>query len=290
MFRRTLRPVTFSILLLTSVTSRAAAQDALQTVKDLYASAAYEDALSAVAEVGDHAPSAETAQYRVLCLVALGRMPEADRAVASLLTAEPEYRPDATQASPRILALFSQVRRRIGPGLVKRAYQQGRAAMERKDRDEAIAQFEAMLRLANDADVRGDAMVGELRDLGAGFLELSRALPGKQPAAAPAPADAPARVSRAAVIVPPRAIDQKLPAWVPNPINRRATEFRGSIRVRISAEGRVVSAEIVTPTHPAYDSLLLHAARGWLYEPARKDGVAIAIDKTVDIVIGPNAK
>ena len=111
-------------------------------------------------------------------------MPEADRAVASLLTAEPEYRPDATQASPRILALFSQVRRRIGPGLVKRAYQQGRAAMERKDRDEAIAQFEGMLRLANDADVRGDAMVGELRDLGAGFLELSRALPGKQPAAA----------------------------------------------------------------------------------------------------------
>jgi tetratricopeptide (TPR) repeat protein len=291
MFARTIRPVTFSILLFTSLTARASAQDALQTVKDLYASAAYEDALTAVGEVGPLAPSAETAQYRVLCLVALGRMPEADRVVESLLTAEPEYRPDAAQASPRILALFSQVRHRIGPGLVKRAYQQGRAAMERKDRAEAISQFEAMLRLADDADVLNDATVGELKELGSGFLELSRALPAKpQPVAAPASSVAPGSVSRYGVIVPPRAIEQKLPPWVPNPINRRATEFRGSVRVQISAEGKVVSAEILTPIHPAYDSLLLRAARGWLYEPARKDGVAIAIEKTIDIVVSPAGK
>ena len=43
--------------------------------------------------------------------------------------------------------------------------------MERKDRDEAIAQFEAMLRIADDADIRTDASVAELKELGSGFLD-----------------------------------------------------------------------------------------------------------------------
>jgi tetratricopeptide (TPR) repeat protein len=145
------------------------AQSSLQAVKDLYASAAYEDALSAVGKFDAASePNPEAEQYRIFCLVALGRMDEADQAVEKLLKSSPEYRPDAGQASPRIQTLFSQVRRRIGPTLVKKYYQEGRAAMERKDRDEAVAQFEAMLRMANDADVRNEPTVGELRELGAG--------------------------------------------------------------------------------------------------------------------------
>jgi TonB family protein len=290
MLTRSVPPITLSIVLTTWVVAspRAVAQDALQTVKDLYASAAYEDALTAVGKLGAIAPSIETAQYRVFCLVALGRMVEADRAVETLLTAEPEYHPDPAQASPRILALFSQVRHRIGPGLVKRAYQQGRVAMNRQDRDEAIEQFEAMLRLADDVDVRDDAMVTDLKELGSGFLTLSRALPSQpQPAASGSSAPTTAKASRAAVITPPTIIQQKLPPWIANPVNKRATEFRGAIRVQISAEGKVVSAEIVRSIHPAYDAVLLRAARGWSYEPGRKDGVPIAMEKTVDIVVSP---
>ena len=268
---------------------RASAQDPLQKVKDLYASADYEDALAAVGQLGALAPSVETAQYRVFCLVALGRMVEADRAVEALLTAEPEYHPDPAQASPRILTLFSQVRHRVGPNLVKRAYQQGRAAMERQDRDEAIGQFEAMLRLADDADVREDAMVGELKELGAGFLTLSRALPSQpRPPAASAPAAAAGSgASKPSVITPPAVVQQKLPPWIANPVNRRATEFHGAVRVQISAEGKVLSAEIVRSIHPAYDAVLLRTARTWQYEPGRKDGVPIAMEKTVDIVVSP---
>ena len=91
----------------------------------------------------------EAEQYRVFCLVALGRMDEAEQAVETLLTARPEYRPIRRGLAADSDAFFT-VRRRIGPALVKRMYQQGRAAMERKDRDEAIAQFEAMLRIADD--------------------------------------------------------------------------------------------------------------------------------------------
>lgn len=266
---------------------RLSAQDALQAIKDLYVSAAYEDALSAVGKLDATAPNLEAEQYRVLCLVALGRLDEANQAVEAVLTARPEYRPDAAQASPRIQAIFAQVRRRIGPGVVKRMYQQGRAAMERKDRDEAIMQFEAMLRIADDADVRTDATVAELKELGSGFLELSRAMPSKpQPVAAAATATS---APPPGVIVPPAVIQQRLPAWVPGPVSR-TTDFRGAVRVQISAEGRVVSAEMVKSVHPAYDQLLLRAARSWLYEPARKDGVPISSEKTVEVSVVPPAK
>ena len=43
----------------------------------------------------------------------------------------------------------------------------------------------------------------------------------------------------------------------------RATEFRGAVRVQISAEGKVTGAEMVKSVHPAYDQMLLRAARGW---------------------------
>src|SRR5690242_19478041 len=95
--------------------SQVSAQNSLQVVKDLYASAAYEDALSAVGNFDTAAaPNVEAEQYRIFCLVALGRMDEADQAVEKLLKASPQYRPDAAQASPRIQSLFSQVRRRTG--------------------------------------------------------------------------------------------------------------------------------------------------------------------------------
>jgi TonB family protein len=262
-----------------------AAQESLQVVKDLYASAAYEDALSAVAKIDVTAPNPEAEQYRVLCLVALGRLDEADRAVEAILTAHPDHRPDAAEASPRIQALFAQVRRRIGPALVKRMYQRGKAALDRKDREDAIVQFELMLRIADEPDVRNEASVGELKELGVGFLELAR-MSSPKPAAEAAPA-APARLS---LIVPPAAIQQRLPPWVANdnPVTR-AGEFRGAVRVQISAEGRVISAEMVKSVHPAYDPVLLRAARGWLYEPARKDGVPVASEKTVEVSVKPLA-
>jgi TonB family protein len=266
----------------------AAAQDPLQGIKDLYASAAYEDALSAVGRLDADSPNIEAEEYRVFCLVALGRVDEADKVVETLLTARPEYRPDPAAASPRIQALFAQVRRRVGPALVKRTYQQARAAMERKDRDEAIAGFEAMLRIADDPDVRTDATVAELKELGSGFLELSRAIPAKPqpPPAATAAASAPApRI----VIVPPVVIQQKLPAWVPEAGNR-FSEFKGAVRVQISAEGKVVSAEMIKSVHPVYDQLLLRAARGWQYQPALKDGVPIPMEKTVEVTVNPPAK
>src|SRR6187549_2338270 len=98
------------LLVTLALAPQVAAQDSLQAVKDLYASAAYEDALTAVAKIDSPAePNVEAEQYRVFCLVALGRMDDAAQAVESVLTLQPEYRPNSSDASPRIQTLFSQV-------------------------------------------------------------------------------------------------------------------------------------------------------------------------------------
>jgi TonB family protein len=266
---------------------RVAAQDPMQAVRDLYASAAYEDALSVVGKLEVAGPSVEAEQYRVFCLVALGRLDEADQAVEGVLRARPEYRPDPSQASPRIQSLFAQVRRRVGPGLVKQMYQQARATMERKERDAAISQFEAMLRVADDADIRTDPTVAELKVLGSGFLELSRAMEARP--APPAVPEAAPRPAATMVILPPAVIQQRLPAWVPDPVSR-LNEFQGTVRVQISAEGKVVGAEMIKSVHPAYDQLLLRAAKGWLYEPARKNGTPISSEKTIEVTVAPPPK
>jgi TonB family protein len=164
-------------------------------------------------------------------------------------------------------------------------YHQGKAAMDRKERDQAIAQFEAMLRIANDPDVRNEEHIAELKELGSGFLELTRAIPAR-PVPPPPVEAAAAEPARPSVIVPPVVIRQQLPGWVPDPVNR-ATEFNGAVRVQISAEGKVVEAEMTKSVHPAYDQLVLRAARGWLYQPARKDGIPISSEKIIQIAVTP---
>jgi tetratricopeptide (TPR) repeat protein len=274
--------------------SAAGAQDSLQRVRDLYASAAYEDALSTAGRLApaDHATTdPQILQYRVFCLVALGRAQEAEQEVEAVLASNPRYRPEASEASPRIQELFARVRRRVGPARVQQLYLAGKASMDLKDRDAAIARFEEMVGLAEDPDVRADAHVGELRLLGAGFLDLSRAMPVKaQPAATAERGGGASPRQPGAGVVPPVAVREKLPVWSPPDVTSRAREFRGSVRVQISSTGNVVSAELVDSVHPAYDTLLLRAARDWMYTPARWNGNAVASEKTVEVLLKPQQR
>src|SRR5690349_7001837 len=153
-------PLGFVMVL--GVSAPAAAQDSMQRLKDLYASAAYEDALSVATRLDTAEPTPEVEQYRVFCLIALGRPVEAEHAVEEVIKASPRYRPESADASPRIQELFSKVRRRLGPTLVKATYVEAKAALDRKDRDLAITRFEEMLRIADDPDVKDDPSISEL--------------------------------------------------------------------------------------------------------------------------------
>jgi TonB family protein len=266
------------------------AQNSLQHVKDLYASAAYEDTLTAVTSFGTTDSRPEVEQYRIFSLVALGRLPEAEQAVEAVLTAHPRFRPDSADASPRIQELFTKVRTRVGPVALKALYTDAKGALDKKDREAAVTLFGEMLQTADDPDIKDQPLVGELRALGAGFLELSRALPAR-----PAPASPAAETTAPAAggvapqsITGPIAIKEVLPGWnPPNPSSRG--EHEGTVRVSISATGAVESAEIVKSVHPVYDSLLLRAARGWTYQPARRNGVAMPSEKLVTVRLKPPA-
>ena len=74
-----------------ALTLTTADQDALNAARDLYASAAYEDALAVL----NRMPEATTrtpdeartlSQYRAFCLLALGRTAEAERAIETMIT------------------------------------------------------------------------------------------------------------------------------------------------------------------------------------------------------------
>lgn len=266
-----------------------AAQETLQQVKDLYANAAYEDALGVLSRLPSSGQRLEIERYRVFCLIALDRTAEAEKAIAGILAQDPLYTLD--EASPRVMELFNNVKRQSTPQLAKALYAEGKAAMEKKDNDLAVRKFEQMLQLTNDPAIRESTLVSELRLLAGGFLDLAKT-PAPAPAtpektvSAPAPAAA-TPPSLAGDITPAFPLRQELPKWVPYDATTRSTEYRGAVKVTISTEGKVEAAEIVTPTDRQYDRLLLNAARSWLYEPARRNGQAIQSEKIVSIYLRP---
>ena len=78
------------------------AQDSINAARDLYTAAAYEDALALLDRLRASAHRADDSrfidQYRAFCLLALGRAPEAERAIEAVVTVSPLYRPSDADA------------------------------------------------------------------------------------------------------------------------------------------------------------------------------------------------
>jgi TonB family protein len=267
------------------------AQESIQRVKDLYAGAAYEDALAVLGRLGSAGSQSEAEQYRILCLVALGRTREAQKVVEAVVSSHPLYLPDPTETSPRVRELFAAARRQMLPDIARKMYLDGKAAFDRKNVQAATSTFEDLVKLIDQAGTAAGPALTEMRLLASGFLDLTKVLTdmSARPPAAAVPAE-PAPV--AAVVPPPRAtppvaISQTLPPWFPSDSVSRQTEFVGSVRLHILATGEVESAEVIRPVHPAYDRALLAAARTWRYQPAMQNGAAVAAEHVVEVRLRP---
>jgi TonB family protein len=280
------RRIALWVLLAAMMTGTASGQESLQSAKDLYASAAYEDALAVLGRLQRTDSPLEVQQYRAFCLIALGRVDEAERAIELVVSANPKYVPTAMDVSPRIQEVFTRTRNQILPEIARERYVDAKRALDRKDRDAAVTGFAAVVELIDGASPELREALDELRFLAAGFLDLSTAMRPSAPAgASPEPATATAR-PRSIEITPPVALKQVMPPWAPTGATSRQV-YSGAIRVAISAAGRVESASIVRPSHPAYDRVLLQAAMSWEYQPARRDGVGVPSEQVVEIQLKP---
>jgi TonB family protein len=275
----------------------AAQEDPLRTARDLYASAAYEEALAELARVESAAStpgmSRDTGAYRTFCLFALGRATEAQAAAESLVRKDPALSLDQfPDASPRIAAMFTSVRRRVLPQVVRDEYRVARALAAEKA-PEAESRLRRVRQLLDTVEQIG-ASDETLADVGLivdGFLELARAAEPRNTAAAatavaaaPEPPAAAVSSSTDAGVIAPTAVFQPQPNIPPAVLNLvRQLHRTSKIDLLINEQGTVDDVTVKEPVNPAYDKLIVAAARTWRYKPALKDGVPIKFVSTVVI-------
>ena len=284
--------LTLAALIISAAT--ASAQDALGSVRDLYASAAYEEALSALGRLKADGPAAtglEVDRYRVLCLMALGRGSEADSVIEAIVAADPLYVPSSADASPRVRTAFNAVRQRVLPGVARSLYIDAKAAFDRKAYADAVVALERTVRVIDTIEAPVKDQLSDLRVLASGFLDLSRAAsPAPAPAADPAtarPEPAPAPPAGAALVNTSLIVlKQDLPP-LPFSVAKLGGEYRGVVEVQIDEHGNVTSAKMLQSVHAIYDPILLNAARMWKYEAPRIAGTPTAVIKRVNIVLKP---
>ncbi|MGH9370936.1 MAG: energy transducer TonB [Vicinamibacterales bacterium] len=292
--------ITLSLVLVlltaTEIVPVAAAQNALEEAKAQYAAAAYEEALSTLTRASNVPAGnrAEVEQYRAFCLIALGRMDDAERAVAALVEADPKYAPSPSIASPRVLLLVAEFRKKELPALARRLLDAGRKAFQAKDFAGAQENLNLLLQILDDDAMKGRPGSEDLRVLAEGFVTLASAK-ATAPAApavpsAPAPAPPPASdapVVQADTVTEPVPLVQEAPTWVPPNAIAGSREYTGAIRIRIGADGQVMSATIEKATYPSYDARLLQASRQWTYKPATRNGEPVESERVIPIQLRP---
>ncbi len=287
------------ILLLLLFGSVSAAQDSLASIKTLYASAAYEDALSAIDRLRSAGPAATDSrgleQYRAFCLLALGREAEATKALEELVTADPFFVPDPNEVSPRVVTLFHTVRHRLLGGLVQQRYATAKATYDKKEFAAAADQFSRIASLIDDPDMdQKTPGLADLRTLVGGFVDLAKnaAAPPKPPTpekpAVPVPDPKPPRTvfdGSDADVAAPVIVRQEVPPFPTQARNLNVLIKPGVIEIVIDEAGRVERAVMRQSISPTYDPMVLSAATNWRYKPALKDGQPVKYRKLIQIAV-----
>jgi len=306
------------------------AQDSLAAARDLYASAAYEDALNVLDRLKTSPRSLEDArtiaEYRAFCLLALGRTTEGEHAIETLVAEQPMFEPSAADMSPRLRTTFAEVRRRMLPVVIQQRYADAKAAYDRKEFSAAAQGFQQVLTMLSEPSVAplvGQPPLSDIRTLAIGFHDLSASAAAPPPPLPAAPVVAPSAPTPTTAAAAPRANEPAVPAHaVPppplapsRPVNRiyASTDAnvvppitirqqlppypgqvmvgkQGIIEIVIDESGGVESANMRVSVNAAYDALAVSAAKTWRYRPASINGVSVKYRKAVQITIKPSPR
>ncbi len=274
----------------------------LSAVRDLYASASFEDALARLDTMD--ASNAQVQQYRALCLLGLGRTAEAQQSLERMVASQPLYTISDTDVSPRLVAMFHTVRRRLLPTQARDLYVRAKRDLDDKKFVVAEGEFKELLAILADDDMAEEATgFLDLKMLGEGFLKLTEgelAAEAKAAPPAPAPASTPAPASSAAAapkvspavysdidsdVTAPVEVERRMPAWHPTGVLTRTGQYHGMLEVVINEHGLVESATIKRSISPLYDPSLLQATKDWRFQPATRAGQPVKYRKTFDITL-----
>jgi tetratricopeptide (TPR) repeat protein len=302
--------------------SLASAGDRLTEALRLYDDAMYTRALEVLDAIALEQPTADVHQYRALCFIALGRSDAAERAMSDIVAADPLFVLDGEAASPRVAAQFAAVRRRLLPPIIRRGFAEATARYREGATARAREQFDQVLKLLDDPALQNDQALSDLALVATAFVELTRAQappPPLSPIARPivaaplppsltaAPADleptppaagqlavssspqAPMRVTASEPVAyePAVAVARPLPKWMPPDLYAAQRKYSGTIAVEVDARGHVVAAVTRRTIHPAYDPVVLAAARDWVFQPARQNGRPVKSEVSVEIELLP---
>jgi hypothetical protein len=270
-----------------------AADSSVAAARDLYASAAYDDALVMLNGLAGSVKATDERQsidlYRTLCLVALGRSSDAQGAIEAMIARDPLYHPASDELSPKLQTAFSETRRRLLPSIIQKEYADAKAAFDKQDWPAATAGFNAVLKGMTDPDIALIAAappLSDLRTLAGGFRDLALK---STPPPAPPPAPMPTHPVRAVYsaddgfVIPPMAIQQKVPRYPGNVLK----EVTGVVEFTIDETGAVQAAAVRMSIDPGYDSLLISAAKKFQYQPAKVDGKPVKYLKRLTITVSP---
>ena len=312
---RSMKAIVVVGLLMVAARAGLGAQDSLSAAKDLYASAAYEDALSTLMRLTEGSSAPEIArqvdEYRAFCLYALGRTGEAESVAESMIRREPLMKLDAADASPRLELMFSNVRKRLLPALIRERFRTARSALDQKNLsagEPQLVEARLMIAEAEKLGVKDDGLA-DLTVLVDGFLQLVRTTAEQRPAPQPAagippdaaglaarqriePLPAPSAVNSPRVytvddvgVTPPVVLNQRMPSMTPEMMRVvKAINANAILDVLIDERGDVMDAIVRKSLNSSFDNLMAGAARRWKYRPAVKDGVAVRYTKTIVLI------
>jgi hypothetical protein len=179
-------------------------QELLASAKNLYESASYEEALSELSAIDSSELVDVVDTYRALCLLGLGRVRDAEQTLELLVTRKPLLVLSDTEYSPRVVALFREVRKKALPAAAQQLYSVARTDYENKNHAAAAEGFRQVLLVIADIGPESQtATLADLKELASGFLALSEAR-SSTATSSPAPASpvAAAPAARSPVTAP----------------------------------------------------------------------------------------
>lgn len=278
---RALRRLLLVLLFVMMAVARASAEDSLDSARQLYAAAAYDEALAMLDRLSGESDAAapEVEQQRALCFLALNRPADAERSIAVVVQSNPLYMPDSS-VSPRIRTAFQDVRSRLLPDIARQQFIRARDSFRNEQYARAAVELDAVLALTRGARPDDDSLA-DLGLLADGFrtLALAALKPAPPQTTAPDQDLSIERVFDSTVpgVQPPKIVKQDMPSWRSS--MGAPPGFEGIVAVTIDEQGTVERVDIIRSLHAEYDRLLEAAARKWAYVPASHDGSPVKFRK-----------